>query len=113
MLPNLTIKDISKELSEDNSVTPYMKDSLEERFNLSLQKSVFGKGLLILTDEEKEELLKVFEKDDKNSSINIAFNFMKEKIPEFESIVKEEVEGLKKEAKAFYDTLYSVNTTVG
>ena len=108
MIPTLKIEDIS-EISLSSSITPYMKDSLNERFNLALQKAIFGKGLLILNEEEKEELLKLFESDNQNGkdSRKIAFKFMEEKIPQFQEMVDEEVNKIQDEAKMFYQ---AVNT---
>lgn len=66
-----------------------------ERLGAIVYQEVILRSLEILTDEEKDSLEKLIEKD---PNPEIIFGFLSEKISNFEEIVKEEAEKLRNDA---------------
>lgn len=63
--------------------------------------AVLVKSMEFLNDQDKDEFEKLFDSDQNNEDVVI--NFLREKIPEFDRIISEEVEKFKTESADFIE----------
>lgn len=90
--------DLSKELGLD-TLPDEQRQSLEEKMAAVLESRIMNAVFMSLSDEDRVELEKKLDTDDE------VIKFLKEKIPNFEILMAEEVANFKKDALALNEAV--------
>jgi phosphoglycolate phosphatase-like HAD superfamily hydrolase len=88
--------DIIKEFGLEG-LPPEEQQAMVEKFSDVVMQAVLARGLTQLTEEQKDQLDAALEKAPENS--DIIFDFFVEHLPNFEAIVKQQVDHVRERAK--------------
>ena len=85
-----------------DSLLPEEKEEILQRVGMLVYQNVMTRALEIMQDKDQDEFEKIL---DKNSEPTEIFTFLKEKVPGFEEIIKEEALKFRNKASGIMDQI--------